>query len=208
MVRESNFAVTLVPPKSAAPAAGFPVIYVLDPHTALATLVDFVRNHEQMFGPVMVVGVGYPAESDRSARRMLDLTPPTDPATLPAFQPGGCGPVGGADAFLHYLEDELKPSLRKEFQLDPSRQALFGHSLGGLFALHVLFTRPQCFDTYVAGSPAVWWGERSLLNRLPAAGAPGRRLLVTVGSLESAVNAEELRSMPADSMPLSEIRNS
>jgi predicted alpha/beta superfamily hydrolase len=73
-------------------------MYVLDPSTAFATLVDTVRNQEQMFGPVVIVGVGYASEAE-GENRSYDLTPPTDPKDLPAGPPAGWGATGGNDAF-------------------------------------------------------------------------------------------------------------
>lgn len=72
--------------------------------------------------------------------------------------------MGGAEAFLKFIEEELKPEIECEFEIDRERQALFGHSLGGLFALHVLFTKPTAFRTYIAGSPSIHWNKRFLLE--------------------------------------------
>ncbi|KAL4969815.1 alpha/beta hydrolase [Aspergillus stella-maris] len=44
------------------------------------------------------------------------------------------------------------------------RRALFGHSYGGLFVLHTLFTRPAAFNVYLAASPSIWWNERFILT--------------------------------------------
>jgi hypothetical protein len=192
------FEISLARPSAAAPAGGYPVMYVLDPSTAFATLVDTVRNQEQMFGPVIVVGVGYASDAE-GENRTLDLTPPTDPAKLPPAMPGGWGATGGNDAFLRFLVDELKPAIAKKVAVDPARQALFGHSLGGLFVLHTLFVRSDAFDTYIAGSPSIWWGQKSLLAEVPAFKAAQqrtrvhRRLLITVGELEANASPEELR---------------
>ena len=117
-----------------------------------------------MFGPVVVVGVGYASDAEEE-NRTLDLTPPTDPANLPVGMPNGWGATGGNDAFLSFLVDELKPAIAKAMVVDPSRQALFGHSLGGLFVLHALFVRSDSFDTYIAGSPSIWWGKKAILAR-------------------------------------------
>jgi len=187
------------------------VLYVLDPDTAFATLVDFVRNHESLYGPVLVVGVGYPQQT-QADNRILDLTPATDPATLPPFRAGGWGPVGGAEAFLGFLRDTLRPEIGGRVPLDANRQALFGHSLAGLFVLHILFRHTSTFDTYVAGSPSIWWGGKVLLGALEdfkthqkVARLP-RRLLITVGDLEASVSPEELRGAAASSMDLHEVR--
>ena len=39
-----------------------------------------------------------------------------------------------------------------------------GTSLGGLFALYVLFSQPDTFRCYVVGSPAVWWDDEVILR--------------------------------------------
>jgi len=192
------FEISLARPGPDAPARGYPVMYVLDPDTAFATLVDTVRNQEPMFGPVVVVGVGYMSEAEVE-NRSYDMTPATDPKDLPAGPPAGWRASGGNDAFLSFLIDELKPAVAKLVPVDNSRQALFGHSLGGLFVLHALFSRSGGFDTYIAGSPSIWWGKKSLLREVPAfKAAQGKtrspqRLLITVGELEAAASPEEIK---------------
>jgi predicted alpha/beta superfamily hydrolase len=93
-------------PSGAVPEHGYPVMYVLDPSTAFANLVDAVRNQEQMFGPVVVVGVGYASDAE-SENRSYDLTPATDPKDLPAGPPAGWGATGGNDAFSADLARDL-----------------------------------------------------------------------------------------------------
>lgn len=192
------FEISVARPKGPAPAAGYPALYVLDAEIAFATLTDFVRNHESMFGPAVVVGVGYPDETEIPNRR-FDLTPAVDVSKLPKFFPEGWGAVGGADSFLRFIQDSVKLSVRRFVPVDQNRQALFGHSLGGLFTLHTLLTHPESFDTFVAGSPSIWWGDRQILRelqtcrmRLPQTKV-FRRLLMTVGTLESRMSPEEAR---------------
>lgn len=47
------------------------------------------------------------------------------------------------------------------------REALFGHSFGGLFALHALFRGggEGVWDVVVASSPSIWFGGREVLKR-------------------------------------------
>jgi len=150
-------------PDAAPPPLGYPVIYALDPSTAFATLADAVRTHEPYFGPVVVVAIGYPTDAE-IPNRLFDLTPETDRSTLPTYQ--SWGPTGGADAFFQFVQDDVKPAVAALAPLDLHRQALFGHSLGGLFALHILFTHPDAFSIYVAGSPPIWWGHRQILQEV------------------------------------------
>ncbi|MGR5913571.1 hypothetical protein ACT7DA_04955 [Bacillus pacificus] len=40
-----------------------------------------------------------------------------------------------------------------------------GHSLGGLFALHILFTNLNAFQNYFISSPSIWWNNQSVLEK-------------------------------------------
>lgn len=110
------------------------------------------------------MGIGYPTEErlDR-VRRTYDLTTPADPEMLPPTRiPGGWPKSGGADAFLKFLVEQLRPRIEKEVSINRQRQTLIGHSFGGLFVMHTLFTRPDAFQNYVAISPSVWWNDYAL----------------------------------------------
>ncbi|MFD6207743.1 MULTISPECIES: alpha/beta hydrolase-fold protein [unclassified Peribacillus] len=61
----------------------------------------------------------------------------------------------GAENFLKFIEEDLNPEIDKRFKVDQNSQTLFGHSLGGLFAIYVLFENPYAFQTYIAGSPSL-----------------------------------------------------
>ncbi|MFT3881117.1 MAG: alpha/beta hydrolase-fold protein [Gemmatales bacterium] len=56
----------------------------------------------------------------------------------------------------------MKPLVQSKHNIDQNQQTLFGHSLGGLFTLHVLFQHPTAFQTYVASSPSIWWNDKSI----------------------------------------------
>src|SRR5229473_1892795 len=64
---------------------------------------------------------------------------------------------GGAAAFLQFLEKEMMPAVEARYKVDAHRRSLFGHSLGGLFAVYVLFHQPELFDSYLITSPALDW---------------------------------------------------
>ena len=183
IVSETGLAyrVFLWAPPGPPPATGHPVVYLLDGNAVFGTAVDIARLAAQGFGPrpskpAAIVAIGYPVETPFDlTRRTLDLTPPG----------------GGADAFLDVVERVVKPLVARELPADTGRESLFGHSFGGLFALHCLFTRPTAFATYVAASPSIWWNDRAIFVGERAfaarAGADGpRRLLLSAGSLERA----------------------
>jgi predicted alpha/beta superfamily hydrolase len=197
------YVIQLATPAGQAPAAGYPVIYVLDAAQSFGIASDILHLQELFFGPVVLVGVRYddPFEVDR---RGFDLTPTPDPSWAARSPPGDSG---GADAFLAFLQNELKPEIAKRVRIDSAHQALFGHSLGGLFALHVLFTRPGAFDTYVAASPSLQYGGHQILKRLPdllekGIAGTSRRVLITKGELEKGPTPEELRFAKQQGIPV------
>src|SRR3546814_5939847 len=80
-----------------------------------------------------------------------------------------------------------------DWSSDVCSSDLYGHSLGGLFALHMLYTRPGAFRTIIAASPSIWWDNQAILaeerawrTRVEQGAAPtrGTRLLLIAGERE------------------------
>ncbi|THF55624.1 alpha/beta hydrolase [Pseudothauera rhizosphaerae] len=172
-----RYRIALGLPHKPAPAGGYPVLWALD-GMASFPLMEVMRPRPPADGEStawrrkvgdepagLIVAVGYASGEPIDVHgRALDYTPP-----------GTSGPTGdkfstrhgGADAFLRFLTEELRPLLARHFPMDPQRHTLFGFSYGGLFALHVLSTRPQHFQRYWAASPSLWFAGHHLLDALP-----------------------------------------
>jgi uncharacterized protein len=166
-----TYRVQIAIPFVPAPEKGYAVLYMLDGDAYFGTY-SFAARMRAALGelePAVVVGIGYPeAESDIKValvRRQYDLTP-TQIDPKEAAQAGlvtDTSALGGADAFLQVIEREVKPRVAAMLSVDSSRDTLFGHSLGGLFVLHTLFTHPESFQTYLALSPSIWFNHRVVL---------------------------------------------
>jgi predicted alpha/beta superfamily hydrolase len=184
-----NYRIFVSMPDKPAPANGYSVLYVLDGNAMFFTAVEAVRAYERRPDvdknlATIVVGVGYPDAADISVERTLDMTPvaTTDPRVK--------APAGGADAFLAFIEDDLKPRVAKLGAIDPTRQALFGHSFGGLFVLHSLAKKPDAFAVRIAASPSIWFENGMIKPQLAdvaktRSGEDARlRILLTAGEFE------------------------
>jgi len=161
----------------AEPVAGFQplppgprqVLTVLDADLFFGTAVETARLMSQLYGelpPLLVVGIAYGEEPGVQGQlRTRDFTPSDDPgydrmaASVPGFEP--LLPEGermaGAERFLSCLRDEVRPLLDSRYEVDPAGAAVFGSSLGGLFAAYTLLTAPETFSRYLVTSPALWW---------------------------------------------------
>src|SRR5947208_13717257 len=71
---------------------------------------------------------------------------------------------GGASKFLAFMRDELIPFINGRYPTNPADRAYFGQSLGGLFGVYVLLTKPDTFTRYIIGSPSIWWGGEDALK--------------------------------------------
>ncbi|MNO41699.1 Ferri-bacillibactin esterase BesA [compost metagenome] len=204
--RRLEYRILVSHPTGEAPPEGYPVIYALDGNAVFHTLAESARLQTRGphgYDPAIIVGIGYPSgEPFDMRRRCYDFTIPAPLQSLPKRPDGREWPEhGGADSFLAVLADEIMPLISGIFPIDFARQGLFGHSLGGLFVLHALFTRPSLFSHYAAGSPSVWWGGYTVLTELekfldfyPHMQLQ-RNLMITVG-------ADELKHMVADAEQL------
>ncbi|WP_312794982.1 alpha/beta hydrolase [Tianweitania sp.] len=162
-------------PARTMPGEGWPLLLMTDGNSCFGTAVDALRSQADYpkgtnIGWGVIATVGYPTEEAYDPlRRSWDLSPPPG-TSFPPYTPDG-PPVrtGGADEFLDFLETRLLPFIDERTKIDPARKSLFGHSFGGLFALHALFTRPALFQKIIAVSPTIHWDDCAILRTEKAA---------------------------------------
>ena len=115
-------------------------------HYGIALEVVRILRLTEVIPPLLVVGVGYHTTDlgETIRLRHRDFTPTIAPIR------------SGADRFLAFLTDELKPWLRERYAVDSSDSMWFGDSRGGLFATYVLLTEPSTFRRYGIGSASLY----------------------------------------------------
>jgi len=179
------------------PPGGYPVVYVTDADYIFHTAADtqMMLSIGMQAKPAIIVGIGYgTGVMAATVARFTDLTPTPPGETVaasieaaPMFEGAS---FGGAEGFYRFLSEELKPQIDAIYSTDKSDSTLCGHSLGGLFALHVLFNHPEAYSAYVIGSPSIVWNDGEILKgeaKLAASLASGNvmpRVLLTAGGLE------------------------
>ncbi|MBX9332605.1 prolyl oligopeptidase family serine peptidase, partial [Serratia marcescens] len=182
---QRHYRVRIAQPRQAPAPDGYPTVYFLDGNAVLMGLNPaLLAKLAAAKRPPVLVMIGY--DNDLridAAGRAYDYTPPL-PAGLKQPPRGG----GGADAFLQLIETRIKPAIAAKLAVDPQRQTLWGHSYGGLFVLHTLFTHPTAFQRYIAVEPSLWWGNGMILQEaqqmMARRPAPVARLQLWVGLAE------------------------
>lgn len=142
------------------PGRRYPVVFVTDAYwdfqkiTAIAgTLV-----YDRVVPEFITVGLGYAGENlDYGNLRRWELSPAP-------FGDGGAEASGHAADFLRTIETEVIPFVEREYRADPNYRVLAGASLGGLFTLYAMYTKPELFKAYIAATPAVVVGPDWLFD--------------------------------------------
>src|SRR5215204_2658271 len=149
-----------VPPGYETNKLRYPVLYMTDGNAHIghtSSTVEFLARNGRM-AELIVVGI---TNTDRTR----DLSPTHVKTTVAGGDSALQFPSsGGADKFLKFIETELIPEIEKRYRVQPNR-ILAGHSLGGLFAIHAMVTRPELFQSYVAVSPALQWDNQVAVKR-------------------------------------------
>ncbi|MFJ4155289.1 alpha/beta hydrolase [Pseudomonas sp. NPDC089752] len=151
-------------PDRPAPAAGYPVLWMLDGNAAMGALASAQLDKLAAGQAPLLVAVGYQTEQRiERVGRTYDYTPQV-PGLTEQRDPLTGQPSGGVDAFFDLLTQRMRPMVAAVAPIDLQRQTLWGHSYGGLAVLHALFTRPGEFSHYAAASPSLWWHDGAIVN--------------------------------------------
>lgn len=162
----------------------YPVVVVTDGNilfdVAQVALHGWFASMGGMLPPVVIVGIGYPADEGMAGfygRRNYDFHGPwamTDPlgqrlheifAMLKTAEgkPALEMHAGGYSRFMGFLRDELLPSLAGKYPIDLSaRNILVGDSSGGHFVLRALYDPTSPFRRYVCISPGFGSGDGAI----------------------------------------------
>jgi predicted alpha/beta superfamily hydrolase len=141
-------------------ARRYPVLFVTDGYWDLATMAVSYNNqvYDKVLPEMIIVGLGYAGQNlDYGSMRGWELSP----VRLGMLNFGS----GHADKFLASIEKDIIPFVEREYGADPAQRYLGGSSLGGLFTLYAMYTKPELFKGYIAASPAVGLEDDWLIRR-------------------------------------------
>ncbi|HHX2207520.1 TPA: siderophore esterase IroE [Klebsiella pneumoniae] len=162
---ERHYRVWTAVPDKAPPAAGYPVLYMLDGNAVMDKLDDAFLQQLFAGSPPVIVAIGYKtALPFDTAARAWDYTPPLkthEPrAGKPALPPRK---TGGNDVFRQLLTETMVPQTEANLKIDPHQRAIWGHSYGGLFVLDA-WRKASLFGIYYSASPSLGQALQSPLQ--------------------------------------------
>lgn len=181
-----DYRVMVAWPEGAPPPNGWPVLWLLDGEDNFAVAAMTARRLARASARSGVeAGLVVAIDSGPLKRRVLDYTPAVPGYSIPAGAPASGLPTGGAETFLAFLDQSVRPIVQSRWAIDPRRQTLMGHSFGGLLALHAL-AKGGSWTNYVAVSPSLWFGGGLLTRELADVSAKaGVHVLIASGDREA-----------------------
>lgn len=167
LYKNESFTIQVCLPRNYDYNKEYPVIYLLDADQSIGiakeiadwlTFNEFVFNRE--INDVIIVGIAYSQnDSVWFYNRVRDFVPPTKD-TIGGFDKYWQQLAGGADTFLNFIEENLKPEIKKRYSVSEINSGIVGHSFGGLLAAYALVTRSYMFNNYIIIAPALIWDNK------------------------------------------------
>ncbi len=149
----------------------YPVLYLLDggAHFLHTTgIIQFLSRNGKL--PQMIV-VGIP-----NTNRNRDFSP-TEVKDMQYS--------GGGNNFIKFMKDELIPFVEDKYRTHPYR-IIFGHSLTGMFEIHLLAKQPKLFNAYIIASPFLMYDDETVIKSLGSflkkSPALNNSIYITVGN--------------------------
>jgi predicted alpha/beta superfamily hydrolase len=191
----------------------YPVLYSTDGNrnfNLVSNVVNILSFPGNEIPRIFVVGIGYPIKGleDWGAKRNRDFTPTLDTdhdikwkerLSVMSGRNDLVVTSGGALLFLNFIRDELIPYIESNYRVKQNDRSLIGYSHGGLFTLFTMFSSPETFQRYYAGSPSIWWDNKVLFKYekeyvdthkdLPV------KLFMSIGSLENIPSIADMFEM-------------
>ncbi|UNZ00310.1 alpha/beta hydrolase-fold protein [Zhouia spongiae] len=149
---QTKYRINILYPKGYQPSKSYHTIYLLDGDDYFNETANVITAQEK--DDYVLIGIGYAGKNKRGT----DYSYPWDKDFS--------GNSGGAKEFIDFINGELIPEIESKLKIMSSDRTLFGHSLGGYFALYILFQQEKNnpFDHIIAASANIMWYNAYLLD--------------------------------------------
>lgn len=165
-----------------------PLVIILDANAFFESVVTELKfnSYIGLVPNSIIVGIGYRDLMTMDSLRSRDYT---YPVAIPEYE---MALSGGADKMKSFIDKELLPKLSSEFNIDPGKIVLCGHSLGGYFTLYYglrsIADNSFPIRNIVSASPSLHYNHRYLFDmeknlKKPSTEVP-LKIYVSMGSAD------------------------
>ena len=176
-----------IPANLSIPKDSLPILFVLDADMSFAMTYDIVRwlRWGNEIPEVAIIGIAYgKTQAEWWQKRSRDYTTCQDKSEMW----GKWELAGGGENFIKFLENELIPNIKNQYNLKSSNRTIIGLSFGGLISTDILFSKPELFKNYIIAAPALQWNDKQVFKREEKFAQENKNLDVvvytSVGSLD------------------------
>ena len=176
-----------IPANLSIPKDSLPILFVLDADMSFAMTYDIVRwlRWGNEIPEVAIIGIAYgKTQAEWWQKRSRDYTTCQDKTEMW----GKWELAGGGENFIKFLENELIPNIKNQYNLKSSNRTIIGLSFGGLISTDILFSKPNLFKNYIIAGPALLWNDKQVFKREEIYAQENKNLDVvvytSVGSLD------------------------
>lgn len=113
---------------------------------------------------LILVGVSYSKDTTPQISRTRDYTPTFAPNEKGAHSLEAQKYSGKAKEYIKFIEMEVIPLISHKYRLDNNKRIFIGHSFAGLLGAYILLINPELFDTYILGSPSLWYDKGAIFR--------------------------------------------
>ena len=187
----------LLPPSYSTSSRRYPVVYMHDGQNLFDRVTSFAGEWEVDESAVKLADEGVEAIfvgiPNAGVQRVDEYSPFVDDRF------GG----GGADAYLQFLAETVRPLVDAEFRTAAGREntGTVGSSMGGLISLYAFFRHPEVFGFAGALSPSLGYARGAMLEHVRAQEWVRGRIYLDCGTREGAPRARDPLALRPTSSP-------
>lgn len=144
----------------------YPVIYFTDAQWHMELLSGAATY---LMEQAILVGISWQTDIQQqmiddhgihvSRYRDYSIQPARDPVIQEKYE------LGQADNHIAFIRNNVFPTVENRYRVEPNNRTYFGYSAGATFASYILMVKPDTFNHYIIGSPALD-GDIPIFKRL------------------------------------------
>lgn len=156
----------------------YPVIYSTDALYSFQIISGATRfpMNTGKIQEAIIVGLSYSKGSTGHSSRVRDYTHTENKRWK--------NKTGEAKQYANFIKKFVFSYIEKNYRVNETR-IFVGNSLGGLLGAHIFFTSPEMFNSYILGSPSVWFKNNDILNIETQLNQRQHKVFIAVGANET-----------------------